>query len=371
MNCVFVTNIPTPYRVSMWNQLVNYSKSAEKGFKVLFMNEFEPDRDWIIDEKLQFPHKIWNMRIFKLRNYYLRFSMSYVLSAINGGDHLILGCSWNDLNILLISILKRMGIVKSRISFWTEANHLTGGARKQGVLKFLLRRFVLNSADGFYFIPGEMSLITLKKWGVNCTDRCIMLPNLPHKSFDDNFATWKGGNSGKPVFTIVARLKEDIKGLKNFMELIGVERLRCIDINIIGSGEDRNLYEDFIFKNNLSNNIKLLGSLSVEAVVDKLKMSDIFLIPSFSDASPLVLVEACKIGLPLLVSNRCGNHYECLVEGENGYLFDPYEKTSVQEAFDKLLSKRSEWSKFSRKSINISTEKFNTEEVLSRLSVSM
>jgi glycosyltransferase involved in cell wall biosynthesis len=250
-----------------------------------------------------------------------------------------------------------MRLIKSKVSFWTEANYLTKGARKHGSFKFLLRRFILNSADGYYFIPGEMSLITLKKWDINFADRYIMLPNLPHKSFDDNVSTWKGSSSKKPVFTIVARLYENHKGIKNFMEKIGLLRLKGIILNIIGSGEDHLIYEKYITDNNLHENIYLLGSLSIDDILDKLKTSDVFLIPSFSDPSPLVLIEACKIGLPLLVSNCCGNHYECILDNKNGYLFDPYD-----------TNRRPEWINFSRESVDIARNKFNTEEVLRRLS---
>lgn len=365
-NC-FVTNIPAPYRISMWNQLTDTLNGSEKKFNVLFMNEIEPNRDWIIDEKFNFEHKIWKMRIFNIRRVYFRFSLSYVLAAIKGNDHIILGCSWNDLNVITIAVLKRLRLTNSKISFWTEANYQTIGARNEGRFKFALRKFVLNSADSWFFIPGEMSLITLKKWGVNCAGRSVSFPNLPHASFDKNINTWVGSQGHRAKITIVARLEEATKGIQNFLESLGTERLKTVDINIIGSGPDKIRYQKFISDNKLSSNIRLLGSLNVDAVIEILKTSDFFALPSFSDPSPLTLVEACKIGLPLLVSNKCGNHFECVADGLNGYVFDPDKKSEIQAAFDELISQKPNWKSFSEKSVAIATKNFDTSFILQRL----
>lgn len=365
-NC-FITNIPTPYRISMWNQLSQLLGNSQKKINVLFMNKKEPNRDWVIHEKIEFSHKIWNMHIFQFFGIYFRFSPSYVLSAVSGHEHIILGCSWNDLNVVSIAILKRLHIIKAKISFWTEANYLTIGARKEGKFKSTVRKFILNSADGWYFIPGQMSLITLDKWGVNCADRCVELPNLPHSSFDKNVNSWTGSGKNRPVITIVARLDEPIKGIKNYLIGLGVNRISGVDINIIGSGPDEELYKKFVSDNKLNDNVHFLGSLSVDGVIDFLTKTDILALPSFSDPSPLILVEACKIGLPLLVSNRCGNHYECVHEALNGYVFDPDDKISIQKSFDEMVNHRNDWRRFSQKSIEIAEEKFNTHQVLSRL----
>jgi hypothetical protein len=90
MNCVFLTNIPTPYRVSMWNQLTMYSNRVQKNFSVLFMNRTEPNRDWIIEDEINFSHKIWDMKILKYRNYYFRLSISYIFSAIKYNNNIII-----------------------------------------------------------------------------------------------------------------------------------------------------------------------------------------------------------------------------------------------------------------------------------------
>jgi len=367
MPATFVTNIPTPYRVSMFNSLLKETERRGVNFFVLFMNRTEPNRNWAIEDELEFPYEQWDMPIATMKGVYFRFSLPFVLRAVKGNRHLILGGSWNDLNIMAIALLKRMRLIKNKISFWTEANYLTVGAQRSSRVKQFVRRFVLSSGDGYFFIPGEMSAITLKKWGVTCGDRIVLLPNLPHLQFEDNISTWDGSNNSRPVFTIVARLDEETKGIENFIECLGVERIRKIRLNIIGSGHDFARYEKYIKNRDLSDHVFLLGELPGDDVIRHLKNSDVFVLPSFSDPSPLSLVEACKIGLPLLVSDRCGNHHECLISGENGYLFDPSEAQQVALAFDRILANRSNWPNFSKGSVELAARNFDPQSVLRRL----
>ena len=44
--------------------------------------------------------------------------------------------------------------------------------------------------------------------------------------------------------------------------------------------------------------------------------------------------------LPLLVSNRCGNHYESVSVNENGYLIDPDDAQSIIDALNNIIINR-------------------------------
>lgn len=49
------------------------------------------------------------------------------------------------------------------------------------------------------------------------------------------------------------------------------------------------------------------------------------ILPSISETWGLVVNEALASGLPVLVSNRCGCACDLIVEGKNGFIFDPYD----------------------------------------------
>lgn len=101
-------------------------------------------------------------------------------------------------------------------------------------------------------------------------------------------------------------------------------------------------------------------------VADYYQKSDVLVLPSFSDPSPLSLVEGCCCKLPLLVSLRCGNHYETVIDGVNGYTFDPDDHRSIKSAFDKLLADRFKWKQMGMESRQLFEENFLQEKVLKR-----
>ena len=96
----------------------------------------------------------------------------------------------------------------------------------------------------------------------------------------------------------------------------------------------------FINDNQLHNSVLLLGELNPEDLANELSQADVFCLPSFSDPSPLSVFEAMCVGLPLLISERCGNHFEAVYPGKNGYIFNPDNKIEIQKCVDKLIKLR-------------------------------
>lgn len=90
------------------------------------------------------------------------------------------------------------------------------------------------------------------------------------------------------------------------------------------------------------------------------------LLPSFSDSSPLTLVEALYFHLPVLCSNHCGNHFEVIEEGKNGYTFSPLDKDDIKIHFEIFMSRRNEWFDMGEISSKLYSERFDTEKVIGR-----
>jgi glycosyltransferase involved in cell wall biosynthesis len=72
-----------------------------------------------------------------------------------------------------------------------------------------------------------------------------------------------------------------------------------------------------------------------------------------------VVNEAMASGLPLLISSRCGSAKDLVIEGHNGFTFNPFNKKSLLNAMLKMSSqdgrKISQMSRNSKKMI----EKFD------------
>ena len=111
---------------------------------------------------------------------------------------------------------------------------------------------------------------------------------------------------------------------------------------IIGDGPLRGDLEARIRKLNLSDQVHLLGSLSQEAVLQKLKAADIFALASVtdtqgaSDVFPTVIIEAMAAARPV-VSTRLAGIPESVVDGETGLLVSPEDTMALAEALGRLI----------------------------------
>jgi glycosyltransferase involved in cell wall biosynthesis len=66
------------------------------------------------------------------------------------------------------------------------------------------------------------------------------------------------------------------------------------------------------------------------------QQADVFVFPTFEDVWGMVALEAMVFGKPVLCSKWAGAA-EVIVEGENGYIFDPYEPEGLAIAMRRFL----------------------------------
>lgn len=92
---------------------------------------------------------------------------------------------------------------------------------------------------------------------------------------------------------------------------------------IVGDGEQRNELEEFIGQHNLQNCVKWLGWVDYGVLSTYFQMADVFVFPTLEDTWGMVVLEAMAFGKPILCSKWAGAS-EMVVEGENGYVFDPH-----------------------------------------------
>lgn len=363
MKYYFVQNIIAPYRVSLFNSL----KELGLDFEVLYMSEKEADRSWDINMKsLKYTFEVCSGFYKFLKGFHLHFNPSLIKKCISlKNGKIILGGSWNDLNVVSICLLKRVGLINCDLWFWAEANYLTIGAAKQNILRDKLRNFIYSCGNGTFIVPGKMSVETFKRWGVP-VKRVIFLPNVIDESvFCISKTDYISKDSTeRPQFVIPARLTESYKGILNFFKKIGSENVRKCKFYVLGDGPDEKLYASFVEENGYQESIRLEGFKTSRDVLRYYLQCNALILPSFSDPSPLSLPEGLSVGLPLLVSNRCGNYFETLENGVNGYLMDPFDENSVKGAFEKFLSARQHWESMGKESLRLFNKNFKQSVVL-------
>ena len=106
------------------------------------------------------------------------------------------------------------------------------------------------------------------------------------------------------------------------------------DLVICGSGVEESTIRSHIEKYQLQKSVHLPGFQPYQAIPSWFGLAGAFIHPAVSEQWGLVVNEAMASGLTVIVSNRCGCFEELVVEGVNGFGFDP---TNQQQLTDIML----------------------------------
>ena len=164
--------------------------------------------------------------------------------------------------------------------------------------------------------------------------------------FPSGASTERGGYSSPkttPRVLSVGRLVA-FKGFEDLIDACSELAQRGVDFvcDIIGDGPLRDALQAKIEKFDLSSRVNLLGSLSQNAVLEKLQAADIFMLASTTDAQgatdvfPTVILEAMASARPV-ISTRLAGIPELVVAGETGILVSPSDTSALTNALEQLL----------------------------------
>lgn len=89
--------------------------------------------------------------------------------------------------------------------------------------------------------------------------------------------------------------------------------------------------------------------------------ADFFCLPSFYEGTPNVICEAMACGLPVVCSDVCDNS-KYVLQGENGFLFNPKDTDSIVVAFERLfVLSNEEYESFCYHSRTLAEQKLSKE----------
>jgi colanic acid/amylovoran biosynthesis glycosyltransferase len=152
-------------------------------------------------------------------------------------------------------------------------------------------------------------------------------------------------DSGRDKHSIlsVGRLVEK-KGFADLVDACALLKQRVTDFhcNIIGDGPLEGELRQRILDRGLSGHVHLLGSLPQEAVIEKMKVATVFVLPCIittsgdRDGLPTVLLEALASGLPAISTNVAGVP-EILDHGICGLIVPPSDPESLALAIEHVL----------------------------------
>lgn len=157
--------------------------------------------------------------------------------------------------------------------------------------------------------------------------------------------------------------------LKNhciIIEAMNKIKKKNIKLKIIGDGEKKEELIKLVYKYNLENDVEFLGEIERDEVIKIISLQDVFILPSLTEGLSLALLEAMACGLPVIGSN-ISSIKKIIKEGNNGFLFDPYNsdqlKNEILKFYDGINKDVKLINKISLNNRNLVKLKYDTKNI--------
>jgi glycosyltransferase involved in cell wall biosynthesis len=145
--------------------------------------------------------------------------------------------------------------------------------------------------------------------------------------------------AGRPRLLHIGRLSSE-KGVADLLEAVRILKNKhgpWCQLTVAGSGPEENRLKEYVKALGIDENVRFVGYVKEDAELVRLyQNSDVFILPSYTEGVPKVILEAMANGLPV-VSTAVGGIPEIVQDGVNGLLVPPRDPEGIYAAIHRLL----------------------------------
>lgn len=352
MEVLYLTNIPSPYRVDFFNEL---GKICE--LTVLFEKKSASDREWIA-ENAKYYKEIYLSGITTGAD--TCFCPSVIKHLSNKQyDHIIVGGYSTPTGMVAIEYMRR-----KKIPFILNCD---GGIIKDDKKKIKrIKEYFISSAN-YWLSPSDYATNYLIHYGAR-KEKIFKYPFTSLKKID--ILDCPPSNSEKEIYRKELGMTEDkiVIGVGSFIYRKGFDVLLKASVYfqsntgvyIIG-GKPTEEYIKFVKDNDLSN-IHFLNFKGKEDLTKYYKAADVFVLPTRYDVWGLVINEAMANGLPIVTTDKCVAGLELVEKGVNGYVVPTNEADPLSKSVLCIISCKKLENKMSLKSLE-KIKKYSIEQM--------
>ncbi|AOW17495.1 hypothetical protein LPB03_08455 [Polaribacter vadi] len=318
MKVLFITNLPSPYRVNFFSELAKYCELT-----VFFEGKRTKDKEIIFNWN---DKNILSFNAIFFNHFFNEFKISFsiIKKALFGDFDKIVICCYNTRTQSLLIILFK--ILNKEYYFETD-----GGLLKQNEskLNIFFKKLLISNAKS-YFSTGDQCDKYLMNYGAK-KDEIVRysFTSLYKSDVLKKLLTKEQKNKFKSKLGIP--YKKIIIGVGRFISLKGFDTLirgsvllnKDVGVYIIGGKPT----EEYIkIKEKLeSNNVHFIDFLAKKELDDWYFAADIFVLPTRGDVWGLVINEAMSKGLPVVTTNMCPAGLELIADKECIFTVDDYD----------------------------------------------
>ena len=332
MRVLFLTNIPSPYRVAFFNEL---GKSCE--LTVAFEGRFATDRNaaWQAEKLKNFTPVFLNGLRLGVDKF-LSFKVCGLLKQ--KWDKIVISGYSTPTDILAIEYMRL-----KKIPFYLEADG--GIIRPDNKLKFWLKKHFISAASA-YFSSGKETTKYLLHYGANAKiheypftslQAKDILPALPAQEHKRELRAQLGICENK-VIVSVGRFSYQKGYGKGYDILMLASEILPKDIGIYIIGDTPT--QEFINwqKSKALEQVHFVGFQNKESLLKWYKAADVFVLPTRGDVWGLVINESMAQGLPVITTDKCVAGFELVKEGQNGYIVPAGNAKALADAVTKIFT---------------------------------
>lgn len=344
MRVLYLTNIPSPYRVDFFNELGKYCDLT-----VLFERKYSKDR-----EKAWLKNDFKNFKGVFLKGITLFLDSSFTLGVIKylsrkKYDIIVIGGYSTPTGILSILTLRLM-----KIPFVLNSDG--GFVRSEKKLKRAVKRFLISSAT-WWVCSGDYTKKSLVFYGAK-EDCCFVYPftsvhsdevlKEPLSKIDKQRIRVETGITEEKVVVSVGQFIHRkgfdilIKAAKNLPDDTGVY--------IVG-GNPTEEYIRLCEEYNVQNKVHFVPFKGKNDLKKYYMAADVFVLPTREDIWGLVVNEAMAFGLPVITTNKCIAGIELIENGKNGFIVESESVEELAQAINQVLQDETLLNKMSRENL--------------------
>ena len=335
---LLVTNIPTPYRIPLFNELKEQLEKKGLGLKVVFGALGYARRKWVVDmSQCKFEYEVLpskNLRYSDPENSSFTYSGLYRVISKENPSVIIT----NAFSIATMKIWLRSWFKKTNYIIWSGA--IRRKDKSVSFIRRLQRKVTTKRAVGFiaYGTRAKEYLISLGaaadkiQIGINTTDTEFYRAET--KRIRENLEDKEERKCLLYVGYITKRKRLD--KLFYVVKKLSIRRQDFV-LRLVGSGPEgqnlKNLAEDL----HIADFVSFEGFKQKKEIPRYLAEADFFLFPSEYDIWGLVLVEAMSAGLLCISSIYAGATHDLIKDGVTGFAMDFSETEKVAERVNWIL----------------------------------
>lgn len=250
-------------------------------------------------------------------------------------------------DILALSGYSEIGIITALV--WAKIHHkktiLFSESKEDDTLRVFYKELIKKNIISLYdvaIVGGIPHQRYLEKLGMHSNAIFLGYDVIQNNDFTPNIIRQLTTPIQNPYFLAINRFIPK----KNLIFLITAyaKYLKSIDIGLVwdlvicGDGELRSQIETIIKDLDIQDHVHLTGFLQQDELLPYLAHAKCFIHASTTEQWGLVVNEAMASGLPVIVSNRCGCYEDLIIEGVNGFGFDPENLQQLTDLMMKMSS---------------------------------